>query len=343
MRAAITAGPSDVSLQAVDDPRPGADDVVVRVGAVGLCGTDLHLWAGDRPDVAFPLRQGHEIGGTVHTLPPAYAGPLSDGDVVAVDPSMPCGTCRPCMRGRWPSCLRFRAIGVALAGGLADLVAVPTRQLHAAPGLTNEDAALVEPLSIAEMALHRAELTGDERLLVTGAGPIGLALTICAQRRGVPVLVSDPVARRRTLAVELGADLVVDPTTTSLSDAVAEWTDGHGADVALEASGARPALLDCVGSLGNGGRLVVVGVAAHDLVLTVPQVLFRGITVVGARCGLFPEALAVAAAHRDDVRRLVSHRFDLEDVAAAFTFAHDRADEAIKVLVTCEPSPETAT
>ena len=240
------------------------------------------------------MRQGHEIGGTVLELPDDYVGPLEPGDVVAVDPSMPCGRCRPCARGRWSSCAHFRAIGVALAGGLADLVAVPTGQLHATPGLSGKEAALVEPLSIAAMALHRSDLSGGERLLVAGAGPIGLALTVLAVRLGVPVMVTDPLAHRRQLAAELGADLVLDPVTSSQSEAVAEWTAGDGVDVALEASGTEAGLRGCLQSLGLGGRLVVVGVAAHDLVVPVPRVLFEGISVVGARAGLFPEAVAAA-------------------------------------------------
>lgn len=335
MRAAVTHRRSEISLETLDDPQACNGSAVIRVSAVGICGTDLHIWDGHRPDVDFPVRQGHEIGGTVHELPEDYVGPLEVGDVVAVDPSMPCGRCRPCARGRWSSCAHFRAVGVALPGGLADLVAVPTRQLHATPGLSGAEAALVEPLSIAAMGMHRSDLNGGERVLVAGAGPIGLALTICAVRLGMPVMVTDPVARRRDLAAELGADLVVDPATASQAEAVAEWTAGDGVDVALEASGTEAGLRGCLESLGRGGRLVVVGVAAHDLVVPVPRVLFEGISVVGARGGLFPEALAVATEERASVQRLVSHTFPLDRVQDAFTFAHNHADEALKVLVTC--------
>jgi L-gulonate 5-dehydrogenase len=182
------------------------------------------------------------------------------------------------------------------------------------------------------MAVARAELRGDERIAIVGAGPIGLAVTVCAAAAGHEILVSDPVAGRRALAAELGATRVVDPLAEP--GAVADWSHGEGADVAFEASGTRPGLESALGAVGNGGRLVVVGVAAHDLVVPVPKVLFEGVTIVGARAGLFPEALAVVGAQREAVARFVSATYPLDDVAAAFDHAITGAAEVVKVLVT---------
>lgn len=334
MRAAVTTGPGRIRVEQVPAPDPGPDDAVVEVGTVGLCGTDLHMFLGERHDTGFPLRQGHEVGGTVVALPRGYAGPLQVGQTVAVDPALPCGRCRPCRRGSWPACTAFRAVGVALPGGLADLLAVPVRQLHDAAGLSTTEAALVEPFSIAAMAVSRAELRGDELLVVTGAGPIGLAITVCAVARGHAVLVSDPVAARRAVARDLGADRVVDPTADDAAGQVLDWTRGHGADVAFEASGSPAGLAGSLAAVGNGGRLVVVGVAAHDLTVPVPRILFEGVTIVGARAGLFPEALEVVAARRESVARFASRTFSLDDVADAFGYAVDNARDVVKVMVT---------
>ncbi|MBN9098617.1 MAG: alcohol dehydrogenase catalytic domain-containing protein [Pseudonocardia sp.] len=331
MRAAVTSAPGRIAVETVADPDPGPGDAVLDVGAVGLCGTDLHMYLGERHDTGFPLRQGHELGGTVAALPRGYAGSLRLGQTVTVDPAIPCGRCRPCRRGRWPACRSFRALGVALPGGLADQVVVPVGQLHDADGLSAVEAALVEPFSIAAMALARAELAGDERVLVAGGGPIGLAVTVAAVAAGHAVLVCDPLPARRTLASELGADAVCAPA--ELADTVAEWTGGAGTDVAVEASGTRSALDAALAAVGAGGRLVVVGVAAHDLVVPVSRVLFDGVTIVGARAGLFPQALSVVAAHRREVARFASVVYPLEDVAAAFTHAIERPDAVVKVMV----------
>ncbi|SHK53668.1 Threonine dehydrogenase [Pseudonocardia thermophila] len=332
MRAAVTSGPGVIAVEAVPDPEPGPGDVVVDVGAVGLCGTDLHMFLGERHDTGFPLRQGHEVGGTIAALPPGYRGPLRVGQTVAVDPSLPCGSCRPCVRGAWSACRAFRAVGVALPGGLADRLVVPVEQLHAADGLTPVEAALVEPFSIAATAIARAELRGGERLLVIGAGPIGLAITVTAVAAGRPVMITDPLPARRALALDLGADAAADPAEEG---AVAEWTGGEGADVVFEASGARAGLTAALAATGAGGRLVVVGVAAHELAVPVPRLLFDGISVVGARAGLFPEALRTVTANRAAVARFVSAEYPLVDVAAAFRHAIDRPAETVKVVVSC--------
>jgi threonine dehydrogenase-like Zn-dependent dehydrogenase len=331
MRAAVTSGPGRIAVESVPDPEPGPGEAVLTVGAVGLCGTDLHMYLGERHDTGFPLRQGHEVGGTVAELPRGYAGPLRVGQTVTVDPAIPCGRCRPCLRGRWPACRSFRALGVALPGGLAEQVVVPVGQLHAADGLSAVEAALVEPFSIAAMAVARAELTGGERILVAGGGPIGLAVTVCAVAAGHPVLVCDPLPSRRALAAELGASRTCAPD--ELAEIVADWTGGAGADVVVEASGTRSALDSAVANVGAGGRLVVVGVAAHDLVVPVPRILFDGVTVVGARAGLFPQALAVVAARRQEVARFASATYPLAEVADAFTHAVERPAEVVKVLV----------
>src|SRR3954454_11131699 len=172
MRAAVTVDRYRIELQEVAGPEPADDEALLRVGAVGLCGTDLHMWAGERAGGGFPLRQGHEIGAVVERLPADGSGAhLSVGDVVAVDPSVPCGGCATCRRGDWPSCPRFTAYGVARPGGLAEAMAVPVDHLHPVPGVSVEVAALVEPVSVAAMALQRAGARPGERMVVLGAGP----------------------------------------------------------------------------------------------------------------------------------------------------------------------------
>lgn len=331
MRAAVTTGPRQVSVEQVPDPTLDDTGAVIDVGAVGLCGSDLHMWAGDRHDTGFPLRQGHEVGGHIAALPAAYRGPLKVGQTVTVDPAVPCRWCRPCRRGSWWACRAFESIGNTMPGGLADQVEVPLRQIHPTPGLDVVEAALCEPFSIAAMALHRAELQSSARVAVIGGGPIGLALTLTAAARGFEVLVSEPAASRRHLARRLGADVVTTPE--QLAGTVLEWTQGDGADVVIEASGTRSGLSDALAAVGDAGRLVVVGVAGHDLVIPVPRLLFQGVTLAGARGGLFPPAVDVVTSNRAAVRELVSRRFDLDDVAAGFRYTADHADLNVKTIV----------
>jgi threonine dehydrogenase-like Zn-dependent dehydrogenase len=333
MRAAVTVERCRIEVQEVPDPEPAADEAVVSVGAVGLCGTDLHMWAGERPGVGFPLRQGHEIGAVVERLPADGSGAhLSVGDVVAVDPSFPCGACGACARGDWPSCARFTAYGVARPGGLAEAMAVPMDHLHPVP-VSVEAAALVEPVSVAAMALQRSGARAGERIVVLGAGPIGLGLVLCGVAAGIGVLVADPLRSRLDVAAALGADAVVDVGAVSVGEAVRDWSGGDGPRAVVEASGSERAVRDSVALVGRGGRLVVVGLGETEVRIPVSRLLFDGIQVTGSRAGLFPEAARVVGSRPDAALRLVSHRFPLADVREAFLQAHDRPGSTVKVLV----------
>ncbi|MFW3169300.1 zinc-dependent alcohol dehydrogenase [Geodermatophilus sp. CPCC 206100] len=339
MRAAVTLDRCRVEVCDVPPPDPAPGEVLVRVGAVGLCGTDLHMWAGERAGVGFPLRQGHEIGAVVTELPAdGSATHLAVGDVVAVDPSVPCGSCRVCRRGEWPSCAAFTAYGVARPGGLTELMAVPGDYLHRVPGVAPDVAALVEPVSVAAMALHRSGARAGDRVVVLGAGPIGMGLVLCARVHGVGVLVTDVLPGRLELARALGADVVVDVSTAAPAGAVQEWTGGAGADAAIEASGSPRALDDAVGLVGRGGTVVVVGLGDGELRVPVPRLLFEGVRVTGSRAGLFPQAVDVVSRLPAETARMISHRFPLTDVAAAFAQAHDDPAGTAKVLVEVSPA-----
>lgn len=334
MRAAVTVDRCRIELEDVAEPEPATGEALLRVGAVGLCGTDLHMWAGERTGVGFPLRQGHEIGAVVERLPADGSGDhLRVGDIVAVDPSVPCGACRACRRGEWPACAAFTAYGVTLPGGLAERIAVPAAHLHAVPDASPELAALVEPVSVAAMALHRSRARRGDRMVVLGAGPIGLALVICAGVAGVDVLVADPLQARLQVALELGAEAVVDVAADDLTASVRRWTGGGGADSVVEASGSARAVRDAPALVGRGGRLVVVGLGDGAVTVPVPRLLFEGISVTGSRAGLFPAAVEVVRRRPADVLRLVSHRFPFAAVGRAFEHAHDRPASTVKVLV----------
>ncbi len=335
MRAPVTVSRCRVELIDVPEPVPAPAEALVRVVAVGLCGTDVHMWTGERTGVGFPLRQGHEIAGVVEQLPAdGSARHLTPGDVVAVDPCFPCGRCRVCRRGEWPSCALFTAYGVARAGGLTEAMAVPADHLHRVDDVPAEIAALVEPVSVAAMALRRSGAVAGDRIVVFGAGPIGLGVLLCARQAGITVLLADLLPDRLTAARELGADVVHDVSTADLAAAVAEWTSGEGADAVIEASGSTQALGEAVGLVGRAGTVVVVGLNDAELLVPVPRLLFDGIRVTGSRAGLFPAAVAVVSAQPEAAARLVSHRFPLGSVAAAFSHAHDQAGTSRKVLVT---------
>jgi L-iditol 2-dehydrogenase len=329
MKAARLHGPGDVRIDQEPAPEPGPGDAVVRVGAVGICGSDLH-WFGEGgigdSSLTAPLVLGHEIAGTVE------GGPL-DGRVVAVDPAVPCGTCDTCRRDMRHLCpeVRFAGHG-AVDGGMRELMAWPAALLRPLPpALTAEDGALLEPLGVAIHAVDLAKLQAGATVAVVGCGPIGLMIVQVARHRGAAVVVAvDPLPHRRELARRLGADAAAAPDEPLAGLDVAAAFDVVGSAAAVEIA---------VGAARPGGRVVLVGIPDDDRT-TFPAALARrkGLTLLVSRrmAEVYPRAIDLVAHGAVDVRSIVSHRYALDAAADAFETAARRRGH--KVLV--EPNLE---
>jgi L-iditol 2-dehydrogenase len=329
MKAARLHGPADVRIDQEPAPEPGPGDAVVRVGAVGICGSDLH-WFGEGgigdSSLTAPLVLGHEIAGTVE------GGPL-DGRVVAVDPAVPCGTCATCRRDLRHLCpaVRFAGHG-AVDGGMRELIAWPADLLHPLPpALTAEDGALLEPLGVAIHAVDLAKLQTGATVAVVGCGPIGLMIVQVVRHRGAAVVLAvDPLPHRRELARRLGADAAAAPD---------EPLGGLDVAAAFDVVGSAAAVEIAVGAARPGGRVVLVGIPDDDRT-TFPAALARrkGLTLLVSRrmAEVYPRAIDLVADGAVDVRSIVSHRYALDAAADAFDTAARRRGH--KVLV--EPNLE---
>ena len=259
MRAAVlssTGGRLEAAV--VDDPVPEPGQVVLRVTGCGICGSDLHIAAAmGRPGTIL----GHEIAGVVDEVGQGVDERWAPGTAVTVRPFASCGTCRFCRGGRPDHCVAFHLLGFTRPGGFAERVAVSADELYLLPAsVTGPEQALVEPLAVALHGLRRAGVDAGTPVAVLGAGPIGLATTAWARALGAgPVVVSDPVAPRRSLATALGADVVVDPVTEDVAGAC-ERAMGGPPTVVVECSG-KPGMIDQAMQLAAvDGRVGVVGV-----------------------------------------------------------------------------------
>lgn len=282
--AAVTTAPGRIEVRRVE-PRPeGPGEALLRVELAGVCGTDLHLFDGSLP-ADLPLVQGHEMSAVVDELPDGYAGALRPGDRVAVEPVIACGTCYPCRIGRTNTCRRMRAVGVHRPGGFQETVWVPADRCHATGPLSAEAAALCETVSVSHRAVERTAVGPGERVLVLGAGPIGLGALLAAVEAGAEVMVLDQHDARLELATELGAAAVV-RGLDRLAAAVDDWTDGDGAAVVVEATGAPAVAAAGFEVVAVAGRIAMVGVSERPV--TVNQRLFtsKELDVVGSRSTL---------------------------------------------------------
>lgn len=321
-------GAGDVRLSSEPRPTPGPAESLVEITAVGVCGSDLHWYAeggiGD-DRIGRPLVGGHEMAGVVR------GGPL-DGVRVAVDPAIACRSCDLCDRGQPNLCRRIVFAGHSgRDGGFQRYLAWPTRLLHPLPDdLTDADGAMLEPLGVAIHAVDLGHVPLGGSVAVIGCGPIGLLLIQVARAAGaVRVLAADPLEHRRVAAVRWGADVVVDP-----ADGYSALADGLGVDVALEIAGNDAAITAAVDVVRPGGRVVLGGIPS-TVASSFPAATARrkGLTLAMVRRmkDVYPRALALVEAGLVDVRGLVTHRYPLAEIEAAFTIAVARG--GLKVIV----------
>jgi L-gulonate 5-dehydrogenase len=331
--AAITTGPGTIVLESRDvGPPSPTGEVLLEVEAVGLCGTDLHIYDGSFP-VKFPVVQGHEIAARVVELPPGHAGTLKVGGRVAVEPVVACGSCIACRRGAPNTCERMEAIGVQRPGGLQRYLRVPGSHCHPVGDLDARTAALAETMSVSLRAVSRANLGADDTVVILGAGPIGLGAVAACCDHGATVAVLDRVPLRLDLARGLGATLVASDVET-LRDGVDQLTNGDGPTVVIEASGSPVLARMAFDLVATTGTICVVGVSEQEIAVPLRAFTRKELTVVGSRATLdFPGAVDFLQRWRDDLAVLVTHSYPIEQIDAAFRLAIDHPDQAVKVVV----------
>lgn len=310
MQALVFSGPGQTEVRDWPEPRPGQGEVVLRVAAAGLCGTDRHIADGSY-SARSPVVLGHEIAGVVVE---AGAGvkSLHGGDRVSVDPNLSCGICAYCHNGRPHLCERLVSFGVSRDGGLAPYMAVPEGQCHRVPeGLGMEAAILAEPLSCVIHALDRVHTWSGMSAAVWGLGTAGIMMIQCLRTLGATSIIGvSHHAGHREKALRVGATAVL-------------ATDGAKAlavDLAIEASGSLSAFESALGSLRKGGELLVYGVAnPEDAALVYPQRLFRDeINIVSSFVGPYTmdRALRLLAAGAVDSAALLGDAVTLQEAAA---------------------------
>jgi 2-desacetyl-2-hydroxyethyl bacteriochlorophyllide A dehydrogenase len=300
-----------MSVGEIPDPTPGPREIVVAVRACGICGTDIHIADGDLASARYPLTPGHEFAGEVVAVGPGTTG-FKSGDLVAVDPTLFCGHCRPCRLGHENLCENWAAIGVTVAGGCAELVAVPAWNAHLLPpGFDMSLAALIEPLSCAIHGYDLMDTRLGDRFLIYGAGTMGLLLLLLGWRAGaLSVTIVEPNVARRQKAVDLGATQVV---------ASADELEGRRFEVVIDATGVIAAIEDGLRRVRPAGTFLQFGVASAGATASVSpfKIYNEEITVVGSMAVLksYDRACDLATEVDLGLGALVSGQYPLQDYA----------------------------
>lgn len=329
MKAAVIENPGEIRVGSVEDPTPRPGEVVLRVGVCGVCGTDLHIADGEFPPTPYPIVPGHEFAGEIVAVG-AGVEDVSEGDRVAVDPSLFCGRCHFCRRGRGNLCQNWGAIGDTVDGAFAEYVAVPAANAYVLPEhLSYEEAALIEPVSCAVRSMHRLSVGVGETVLVVGAGTMGLILSQLVMRAGASrVAVADLNAERLGRAEGLGA-----ATSASVAKLVEE--EPLGFDCVIDATGVPAAIEEALGAVKRGGRFLVFGVAPEEARVSVsPFKIYNDeITLLGSMAVLhsFPQAVDLVANGIVDARSLLTGLLALDQYPEAL--GRVRRGEGLKTQV----------
>jgi len=341
VKALLYTGPGCFEYTDFPDPQPGDDDVLVRVKACGICGSDVHGATGKTGRRLPPLIMGHEAAGTVEKTGPNVRT-FQKGDRVTFDSTVYCSRCEQCRAGRVNRCEERQVLGVAPPqfkrhGAMAEYVAVPWWIVAPIPdNMSFVQAALLEPVSIGVHAAGRAPLCPDDTAVVIGTGTIGLFILQAVRLRGpAEIIACDIDDFRLGLARRLGADVTINPAKMDLACEILSRTGGKGAHVTYEAVGFESTFHDAIAVTRSGGHIVAVGNLTPEVRFNPQQLVARELTIVGsyASSGEFRDCIDLVASGKIDVEPLISDVLPLSEGASAFKRLLDGRENLLKIVL----------
>lgn len=288
MNYIICQEPGDFQLRQKDAPTAAAGEALLRIHRVGICGTDLHAYAGNQAFFSYPRILGHELSAEILEIGDNDQG-LSAGDKVIIMPYLSCGTCIACRNGKTNCCTNIRVLGVHTDGGMQEVISLPVEVLMPAGKLSHDEIAIVEPLAIGAHALRRADVQKGETIVIVGCGPIGIGMMALAKIVGCTIIALDTNQQRLDFVRdEIGIDHIINVLEKPV-EAVSDITDGDLATAVFDATGSKRALESGVDYMSHGGRYVLVGLSKTELTFTHPEIHAKETTLMCSRNATFDD------------------------------------------------------
>jgi len=314
MRAAVLTNKLLIEIKELAVPVPGEKEVIVKVMACGICGTDQHIYHGQPGSAAvqYPIVLGHELAGEVVQVGTKVAQ-LKAGDRVSIDPNIYCGECEYCRGGRVHLCNQLQAVGVTRDGGMSEYCAVPAANCYPLPGeLSYEEGAMIEPLGCVLHGIQQIKIWPGASVLIIGGGYIGLMMMQMANiYGGSPVVVSEPDTTKHSLALQLGAAETVTPMEL-------EQHFGDGFDIVIECVGRKDSMTQAVAMAKKGGQVLLFGVSAPNTKIEVNpfEIFSKELTIKGSFINPHTHDQAISLVQRGkiQIKPLLSHQFEMEEL-----------------------------
>ena len=346
MKALLLKEYLKLELADLPQPQPGPHEVLVRVAACGICGSDVHGYDGTSGRRIPPIVMGHEAAGLIAATGSDVTR-FKTGDRVTFDSNVVCGRCRNCLAGRRHLCAHTQGVGVNRAGAFAEYIAIPERILYRLPdAMSFPEAAMLEAVSVALHGVHVSGAMKGQTALVVGAGMIGLLTMQAARAAGCArVMIADIDETRLNLARTLGADEVLRCSGAELTKEVLRLTDGIGVDVVLEAVGRNETIAASIDCVRKGGTVTLIGNITPEVTLPLQKVVSRQIRLQGsaASSGEYPEAIDLVASGKIQVKPMITAIAPLEDGPRWFERLYAHEPNLMKVVLTAGMEDSTAT
>jgi threonine dehydrogenase-like Zn-dependent dehydrogenase len=316
-------------------PEPKKDEALIKVKAVGICGSDIGAYRGANGLVTYPRVLGHEIAGEIVSIPENDKG-LVPGDRVVVDPYLYCGHCYPCSIGRTNCCTDLKVLGVHVDGGMAEYFCHPASMLVKIPdGMSYVQAAMAEPLTISLHGIHRGALKAGEFCTIIGAGPIGLVAGMIAQEYGGKAILVDLVQERLDFAKKLGIAHVINASSENPLQRIEAITGGTMSQLVMECSGANVSVRNTLDFVSHAGRVTLTGWPKKETSLPTDLITKKEIDIRGARtsAGEFEEALELIRSKRVDMTKILTKTVSLDEVPQTIADIEKNPGQYLKVVV----------
>lgn len=335
MKTVLIEKPFEIEVTDTQMPVPAEGEALLRVLYCGICGADVASYTGNQPFTTYPRIPGHEFSAQIVSIPENDRG-LKAGDIVTANPYFNCKTCYSCKRGFVNCCTDNQTMGVQRDGSFREYIVMPVERIYDGKGLSAKELALVEPFTISYHALHRAKIKPGDKVLVVGAGPIGLFALIAAKAQGAEVYVADVLDGRLEKALKFGADGVINSGKNDIKEEAMKVTDGNGFDVCVEACGLSVTFLACIDCAAFAANIILIGNGKKETTFLHSILLKKELNVYGSRNSYasdFEAVIDLIAGKTVNVLDMVSAVYPIDEAADAFKALANNDGSLAKVLI----------